>query len=75
VNLGSGRGFSVREVLEAVRTVTRRDVPVKEVGRRAGDPPVLVASNERAASVLGWQPARNLDRMIADAWEFHSAKP
>jgi UDP-glucose 4-epimerase len=75
VNLGSGRGYSVREVLEAVRTVTRRDVPVKEVGRRAGDPPVLVASNERAASVLGWQPARNLDRMIADAWEFHSAKP
>jgi UDP-glucose 4-epimerase len=73
VNLGSGRGHSVREVLQAVRTVTRRDVPVKEVGRRAGDPPVLVASNERAASVLGWRPARNLERMIADAWEFHCA--
>jgi UDP-glucose 4-epimerase len=75
VNLGSGRGYSVREVLQAVRAVTGREVPVKEVGRRAGDPAVLIASNERAASVLGWRPTRNLDLMIADAWEFHSAMP
>jgi UDP-arabinose 4-epimerase len=56
LNLGTGRGHSVREVVAAVRKVTGRDVRVREVGRRAGDPPALVADACQAATVLGWQP-------------------
>ncbi|HEV7206104.1 MAG TPA: UDP-glucose 4-epimerase GalE [Jatrophihabitans sp.] len=70
VNLGSGTGYSVRQVLDTVREVTGRDVPVVEVARRAGDPAVLVASNERAVGLLGWAPTRDLTQMVADAWEF-----
>lgn len=69
-NLGTGHGSTVREVLEAVRRVTGREVPVEECPRRPGDPPVLVASRERAARELGWQPVRDLDTMVADAWAF-----
>jgi UDP-glucose 4-epimerase len=71
LNLGSGTGYSVRQVLDAVEQVTGRAVPVREAGRRAGDPAVLVASNERASAVLHWQPERDLTRMVADAWAFH----
>lgn len=68
-NLGSGRGFSVREVLAAVERVVGRPVPLTVGPRRAGDPPVLVAAIERAAEVLGWRPARStLDEMIGSAW-------
>ena len=70
INLGSGRGYSVREVLDAVRSVTGREVPVVESPRRPGDPPVLIASNERATELLGWNPGRDLSEMIADAAEF-----
>jgi UDP-glucose-4-epimerase GalE len=56
LNLGTGRGHSVREVVAAVRKVTGRDVRVREVGRRAGDPPALVADARQAATVLGWTP-------------------
>ncbi len=70
VNLGSGSGSSVREVLAAVAEVTGREVPVSEVARRVGDPPVLIASNEYAASLLGWHPSRDLTAMVADAWQF-----
>jgi UDP-glucose 4-epimerase len=70
VNLGSGRGYSVREVLDAVGEVTGTPVPVVEAPRRAGDPPVLIASNEKAARVLGWTPTLDLHRMAADAWTF-----
>ena len=70
VNLGSGAGSSVREVLAAVGAVTGRQVPVNEVARRAGDPAVLVASNAHAASLLGWRPALDLHSMVADAWRF-----
>lgn len=70
INLGSGHGYSVREVLEAVRRVTGEPVPAVEHPRRAGDPPVLVASNSRAAAELGWSPERGLDEIVADAWAF-----
>jgi UDP-glucose 4-epimerase len=70
VNLGSGRGHSVREVLDAVRDVTGRDVPIVEAERRPGDVAVLIASNARAAELLGWQPARDLATMVADSWRF-----
>ena len=74
VNLGTGSGSSVREVLDTVADVTGREVAVKEAPRRAGDPPVLVAANEYAASLLGWHPARDLRSMVADAWTFRQGE-
>ncbi|WP_375492758.1 UDP-glucose 4-epimerase GalE [uncultured Jatrophihabitans sp.] len=68
VNLGSGSGYSVRQVLDTVAEVTERPVPVDEVARRPGDPAVLVAANERAGELLGWEPSRDLRSMVADAW-------
>ncbi|WP_017588187.1 UDP-glucose 4-epimerase GalE [Nocardiopsis ganjiahuensis] len=69
-NLGSGGGYTVREVLAAVRRVTGHPVPVVEGPRRAGDPAVLVADTERARRGLGWEPVRKLDEIVADAWAF-----
>ncbi|MCC5947805.1 MAG: UDP-glucose 4-epimerase GalE [Nitriliruptoraceae bacterium] len=69
-NLGNGRGFSVREVIDAVRQVTGHDIPVVEAERRAGDPATLVASSARAATLLDWRPGRpELTDIVADAWE------
>jgi UDP-glucose 4-epimerase len=75
VNLGTGDGYTVREVIEAARRVTGREIPVRDEGRRPGDPPELVAANARARDVLGWTPQRTLDEMIADAWAWHRAHP
>jgi UDP-glucose 4-epimerase len=73
-NLGNGRGFSVREVVEAVRRVTGHPVPVEEAPRREGDPAILVASSERARRLLGWVPQHtDLDGIVADAWAFASS--
>ena len=66
--LGSGNGFSVREVIEASRAITNRDVPIIEGQRRAGDATSLVSGSHRAVSELGWTPDRsNLTKMIGDA--------
>ncbi|MGL6211269.1 MAG: UDP-glucose 4-epimerase GalE [Paracoccaceae bacterium] len=68
-NLGSGNGFSVREVLDASRVVTNREVPMVLGERRAGDAAALVSGSRRAAEELGWRPERStLPQMIADAW-------
>jgi UDP-glucose 4-epimerase len=69
-NLGSGSGSSVREVIESVRRITGRPTPAVDAPNRAGDPAVLIASNDKAAAELGWRPTRELDQMVADAWEF-----
>ncbi|MFJ5923086.1 UDP-glucose 4-epimerase GalE [Kitasatospora sp. NPDC092948] len=70
-NLGNGTGFSVREVIESVKRVTGREIPVQMADRRPGDPAVLVAAADRAREALGWTPKRpELDRIVADAWEF-----
>jgi UDP-glucose 4-epimerase len=74
-NLGNGDGYSVREVIEAARRVTGREIPVREEPRRAGDPAALVASSDRIRQELGWEPERGLDAMIADAWAWHQAHP
>jgi UDP-glucose 4-epimerase len=74
-NLGSGTGYSVREVIDAVRRVTGRDFQVHEQERRPGDPPRLVAANAKAREGLGWTPERSLDDMIADAWAWRQAHP
>jgi UDP-glucose 4-epimerase len=72
-NLGTGQGHSVREVLACAEKITGRRVPYKVGVRREGDPPVLVASPERAKRVLGWVPERpRLDDIVADAWEWHT---
>lgn len=70
INLGTGTGYSVREVIAAVERVTGRQVPTIEGPRRAGDPAVLVASNVRARERLGWHPERDLDQIVRDAWQF-----
>ncbi len=71
-NLGSGVGFSVREVIDQSRVVTNRAVPVNEGMRRAGDCTKLVSGSTRAEKELGWSPKRSkMDLMIADAWKWH----
>ena len=75
-NLGSGGGFSVREVLAVAERVVGQAIPHTIGPRRPGDPPVLVASVDRAREVLGWVPARSsLDEMIGSAWAWRRAHP
>jgi UDP-glucose-4-epimerase GalE len=69
-NLGTGRGYSVREVLNSVKQVTGRTVPMRIVGRRAGDPPILVADPGRAETLLRWKATRSLEQMVASAWNW-----
>jgi len=70
-NLGSGSGFSVREVVEVCRTVTGHPIPVTIAPRRGGDPAVLVASSAAAIAALGWHPEKaDLTTIIGDAWRF-----
>jgi UDP-glucose-4-epimerase GalE len=70
LNLGTGTGHSVREVLAAVEQITGCEVPHKIVPRRAGDPPVLVADASRAEAALGWKARRNLTDIIVTAWNW-----
>lgn len=71
-NLGTGRGYSVREVIDAAGLVTNRPVPFTEGPRRAGDATKLVSGSTRAAAELGWRPDRSsLQQMITDAWRWH----
>ncbi len=73
-NLGTGHGFSVRQVIAASRHVTNREVPFVEGPRRPGDCTRLVSGSSRAMAELGWQPTRsNLPQMIADAWRWHQS--
>ncbi|WP_063050161.1 UDP-glucose 4-epimerase GalE [Nocardia arthritidis] len=82
-NLGSGTGFSVREVISACERVTGLPITAQDAPRRPGDPATLIASSERAITELGWRPEHNdLDEIVTDAWAFlqslgpraHSAK-
>jgi UDP-glucose 4-epimerase len=72
LNLGNERGFSVREVVEAMQRVSGRNFPVRTGPRRPGDPARLIADATRARDLLGWRPERaDLDTQIADAWRWH----
>ncbi len=71
VNLGTGRGASVREVISAVEAVTGRRIAATEAPRRAGDPPVLVADPSRAEALLKWRAAADLNTIVEDAWRWH----
>jgi UDP-glucose 4-epimerase len=75
-NLGSGMGFSVREVIDTSRRVTGHPIPVVELARRAGDSSRLVASSDKIRRELGWQPQHtDLQDIISSAWEWHRSHP
>lgn len=76
VNLGTGSGHSVLEVVKTARAITGHPIPTVVCPRRAGDPPRLVAGSERAAEQLGWRPEQSgLNRIIGSAWTWHQAHP
>ena len=75
-NLGNGVGFTVKEVIDTARKVTGHPIPAKTTPRRAGDPAQLIASSEKARSVLGWHPEHaDLEEIIATAWNWHKHHP
>jgi UDP-glucose 4-epimerase len=75
-NLGNGKGFSVKEVIETARAVTGHPIPAKAEARRSGDPAQLVASSDAARSELGWKPRKDsLEEIIASAWRWHQNHP
>jgi nucleoside-diphosphate-sugar epimerase len=74
-HLGTGRGWSVRELVNSVRRITNSDVSVRIGPRRRGDPPILIADSTRASQKLGWQPRhRDLDTIVADAWAWQQIR-
>jgi UDP-glucose 4-epimerase len=75
-NVGIGRGYSVREVIETARTVTGKAIQVKEGPRRPGDPPILVANANKIGRELGWSPNHtDLRSIIHTAWNWHRNHP
>lgn len=75
-NLGSGRGYSVRQVMDTVRKVSGKDFQVIEADRRPGDPPVLTADASKAIAELGWKTAfPHLETIVQSAWKFHTDHP
>jgi len=75
-NLGSGRGFSVKEVIDMAREVTGRPIPTRVVARRPGDPAVLVASSDKIRRELGWAPKYpDLRTIMEMAWNWHLSNP
>jgi UDP-glucose-4-epimerase GalE len=76
VNLGTGRGYSVREVIRVVEEVSGKQVPIKEGPRRPGDPPYLIADSEKAQRELGWKPRYvELRPIVETAWNWHRTHP
>ena len=75
-NLGNGVGFTVKEVIETARKVTGDPIKAEVEPRRAGDPAQLIASSEKARTILGWKPEHaDLEEIIATAWKWHSTHP
>jgi len=75
-NLGSGKGFSVKEILEKCILVTKKMIPARIVQRRVGDPPILIADSAKIKKELGWQPKySDLETIIQTAWQFHQNYP
>lgn len=75
-NLGTGTGFSVKQIVDTCREITGHDIPVRLSPRRPGDPACLVASAEKAKQVLGWVPTRSdIRTVVKDAWAWHQAHP
>ena len=75
-NLGNGVGFTVKEVIDVARSVTNHSIPATIEARRAGDPSVLIASSDKAKTVLGWKPKYDdLETIISTAWNWHKGHP
>ena len=75
-NLGSGKGYSVKEIIEIAREVTDHFIPVEIKGRREGDPAILIASSQKAKKILGWAPQYDsIKKIITDAWRWHKKNP
>jgi UDP-glucose-4-epimerase GalE len=75
VNVGTGVGISVRDVLETARRITGREIPAEGAPRREGDPSAIWADTARAETVLGWRATRSLDDIVESAWRWHVAHP
>ncbi len=74
-NLGNGNGFSVKQVINAARQITGREIPAVECDRRPGDPPALVGSSEKAIAQLGWRPLYpDIESIIRHAWNWHQQR-
>ncbi|OGR85678.1 MAG: UDP-glucose 4-epimerase GalE [Elusimicrobia bacterium RIFCSPLOWO2_01_FULL_54_10] len=71
-NLGAGKGTSVKEIINMAEKVTGKSIPVEMGRRRPGDPPILVASAEKARALLGWEPGTSLEDMVRTAWEWET---
>lgn len=74
INLGTGAGNSVLQIIQETERITKRKVNYEIVGRRAGDPDILVADNKKAKEILGWQPEFGLEEIIKTAWNWHQHK-
>jgi UDP-glucose 4-epimerase len=75
-NLGCGKGYSVKEIIEAARKVTGHAIPTEIKPRRDGDPAILIASSEKAEQVLGWERQyKTIEDIVASAWNFHQKNP
>src|SRR5699024_8869625 len=76
LSLGSSQGFSVKEIVETAKEVTKRDIPAKTAPRRSGDPAIPIASAHNARGVVGWNPTRtSIHNIIQDAWNWHLTHP
>ena len=75
LNLGTGHGASVQEVVDLCREITGHPIPVRKVDRREGDPPALVADAAAAKRELGWEAKRSMREIIESAWKWHSKHP
>ncbi|HEY9299396.1 MAG TPA: UDP-glucose 4-epimerase GalE, partial [Phormidium sp.] len=74
-NLGNGSGFSVKEAIDAAREITGKEIKAVECDRRAGDPPMLVGSSEKARQILGWQPQYgDIKDILTHAWNWHQKR-
>ncbi|KAJ1342292.1 UDP-glucose 4-epimerase GalE [Batrachochytrium salamandrivorans] len=75
-NLGSGKGYSVKEIINAARKVTGHPIPADLTDRRPGDPDTLIAASDRAETILGWKRQYNtIEEIVATAWNFHQKHP
>ena len=75
-NLGNGKGFSVKEVVDTARQITGHPIPTKAIARRPGDPAVLIASSEKIRRELGWTPRYpDLHAIVESAWKWHVGHP
>lgn len=74
INLGTGEGYSVKEIIDTTESITKKNIPREIVDRRPGDPAVLVADNKKAKQILDWQPKFNLNDIISTAFRWHKSQ-